>query len=450
MSFQTLVLQRLSQLNELYNSLVSNSKKIEELPAQTSLDLSSKFAVSRAGVSEHIPLELLATAFANNTYNRILSIDGEIDVTGTDITVPPISWEIDLTTYTKATDSVFSLTLCAAGLTRIDIIVVNDSGNVVHVAGAESGGVAVRPAIPANSVLVTQINVTDSAVGTPEDPLIGEAFVKKSFAQPYAFDETGTDVEIALDPLGREEIRLTNASLESIKGFNLSLITVNPSAEQPYIGKRYRIRNITGVDITLKHNDLTAGLIFLARNSADVVIPNNEELEVIYAGGGFAEGFRSWSSGGSNVILFDANIPQLTGTTDTTKIKDCVVPANTIPENCMLRLTWQVMWNKSTNYKFFYSTLNSINVNLGIIVNYIATNTNNTSFEIQEIQRNCVVKNGNLYVVKNSNLRSGYTTSLAEINSIDVTQDNTFNIWGKLNDGADNLDVLGFAIEKLS
>lgn len=303
MSFETIVLQKLAQLNNLYNSLVSNSKNIEELPAQTTLDLSSKVAVSRGGVSEHLPLQLLANSLQNSSYNRVVSIDGDITVTSNTVTVPATSVEFNGVIFTKSssTDLLTPYT-SDVDLEREDWIVFNTiSSSVVRVAGNETAGIVVPPNLPSDSVFITRFRVTNTTIEAPEEVLIGTSFVKKSFSYPFLFDQSGTDKVIPLDPNGFSEIRLTNSSLTSVSGFDLTLITGNAGAELPYPGKVYIIINLTGNPVTLKHNDGTADILFLAKSGADLVIPNNERLAVVY-GGAMEEAFRSWSSGNDNTI----------------------------------------------------------------------------------------------------------------------------------------------------
>lgn len=458
MSFQTLVLEKLAQLNSAYNSLLSNSKKIEELPAQTSLDLTSKFAVSRGGVSEHIPLQLLATALANNTFNGVVSIDGDITVAGNDVTIPAITVSFQDTFYTKATTTVINTPFTTAvDLEREDWLVFNTvSGNVERVEGDETAGVVVPPSLPANCVFIAPLSITDTTVGVAEQPFIGEAFIKKSFAQPFLFNGSGTDVEIPLDPLGREEIRLTNAGLESVKGFNLSLITGVPSAEVPFIGKEYTIRNLTGVDVTIKNNDITAGLIFLARNNSDVVIPDNEDLIIKYGGGGFYEYLRSWNnSSNSNYRTFffqnNGDIPDLTGVTGATKLGDVIVPANFLPLNGFVRMTLTIRLNNATSTnKFVYLTGNSNNTNFKRIINYDAFGNDVNNRTGGRWMRNMEIRNGVLRAFSSAN----YTTDFTDYEhptpdniTIDVTQPYPLNVWGSLTDASDTFIFSSLLIE---
>lgn len=333
MSFQTLVLEKLAQLTSLVNSIQSNSKKIEELPAQTILDLSSKVAVSRAGTTEQIDLQLLATSLQNNTYNRIVSIDGDISVSGNNVTVPPITVEFENSIYTKATNTILSVPFAATGSTRIDIIVYDTVANdVVLVSGNETEGLAVRPPIPANSILITQINVTDSELGEPDDPLIGEAFVKKSFAQTSVDSiTTGADASVPIPANGSSCIRLGNASLTSVACLNLSAIIGNSNAEVPYPGKIFEIMNGTGSDVEIKHAT-GADIQFNTKDGNSIVIPNNESLFVKYDPDGLLELFRSWSTSlDSNYSKLISNIAISSGNTNWWNIGNAANGASGLP-----------------------------------------------------------------------------------------------------------------------
>lgn len=59
MSFQKLVTERLAAITELVNSISNSAKKIEELPKQDPLVMTSKIHVSREGKSEHLDISTI-------------------------------------------------------------------------------------------------------------------------------------------------------------------------------------------------------------------------------------------------------------------------------------------------------------------------------------------------------------------------------------------------------
>lgn len=202
-------------------------------------------------------------------------------------------WEINSLIFQNTTTFDYTPAAATTGYKRIDIAVLNTNNEIEFLAGTESNTIALRPTIPLNNLLLTQWNIDGATIEDSETPLVGSDYVKKSFAQAFAFNGTGADNVIPLDPLGRSEIRLLGTGLTSISGFDLSLITGNASAEVPYIGKIYMLVNLTGADVTLKHSDGSADILFLAKESTDLVIPNGERLTMIY-GVDFEEAFRSW------------------------------------------------------------------------------------------------------------------------------------------------------------
>ena len=129
-----------------------------------------------------------------------------------------------------------------------------------------------------------------------------EDYVKKDFAQGYAYPDTGSGVVLPLRPEGFSNIVLTGSGLLSVEGFNLSLITGVPGAQIPYAGKPLRIYNSTGADVTLVHNG-TGPIPFIFRSGADIVIPTGEYLYLDYDISGVVDTLKSWSDGGGGSSL---------------------------------------------------------------------------------------------------------------------------------------------------
>lgn len=412
-------------------------------------------------------------------------------------------WMINSQNYENTTTFDYTPDPATTDFKRIDVAVLNQNNEIEFLAGTESDTIALRPTIPVNNLLLTQWNINGSSIEDSVDPLIGDVFVKKSFAQPYIFNGTGSNQEIPLDALGRTEIRLNNSSLVSVKGFNLSLITGNSSAEVPYIGKEYVIRNITGVDITILHNDLSAGLLFLSKDGSNVLIPNGESLTIKYGGGGFYEGLRSWLNAtslvdtnfqvvtslpttgietnklyklpdgsfnwhnGTNwntlggggvsqypkVIVFnnnsDGSILPLTGTTATTIIASFTIPANTIPANCELRLNVKMKCSGTAGQKYYYS--NWDNTNVSVKPFSPLTSFSNTTNQNINVLKTMLIRDGDAYTHSVTNQYEDYLWDTANNTFLfDVTVDNTLNIWGRLVNSADTLEFDSLILEVLA
>lgn len=179
MSFQTFVTERLTAITAMLNAISTNAKKIDDLPVQSNLDPSSKIHVSRSGNSESLTVQKIIDAINSNTYDQLLSI-GEITLVDNIISIPADARaQINQINYNTVAITTIPIPYAATGLTRTDILVFNTSNLIVRVPGTETAGIAVRPNIPINTVLVTEINVTELAVSSPSAPEIGDALAKK-------------------------------------------------------------------------------------------------------------------------------------------------------------------------------------------------------------------------------------------------------------------------------
>jgi len=197
MSFQSFVTERLAAITGMLNAIGTNAKKIDELPVQSNLDPASKIHVSRGGNSESLEVQEIINSINNNTYNQLLSI-GEITLVDNVVTIPADARaQISQINYNTVAITTIPIPYAAAGLTRTDILVFNTSSLIVRVPGTETAGIAVRPNIPINTVLVTEINVTELAIGDPTPPVTLEALTTKLDKDGYTGTAKDLDLRIA-------------------------------------------------------------------------------------------------------------------------------------------------------------------------------------------------------------------------------------------------------------
>lgn len=206
-------------------------------------------------------------------------------------------WNINGVRYTNPVLFEDSIELCSSGKVRMDRMVLDTNNSFFRVVGDEYDSNPVPQSKPINTLDYTFIPVSDTEVGTPTPPLLGANFVKKTDSKVTFFTRDGSNVVIPFDPNGYSEIRLTNPGLVSVSGMDLSLITGNPSAENPYTGKSFHFVNLTGNNIVFKQLDvLIAEYPFLNKLGIDLVFPNGEKIEVKFDAGGLYEFDISWKS----------------------------------------------------------------------------------------------------------------------------------------------------------
>ena len=191
MSFQTFVTERLAAITAQLNGIGTNAKKIFELPVQSTLDPASKIHVSKGGTSESLEIQKIIDAITEKNYSQLLSI-GEITVSGLNVNVPSAAmWVYEGIIYQTTAITTIPETLCAAGYLRKDILVANQSNQIVLVKGAESETIRIKPNIPIGTVFVTEIDVDDAVIGTPSTPIVGDNFISKVSQSPRRSYDSG-------------------------------------------------------------------------------------------------------------------------------------------------------------------------------------------------------------------------------------------------------------------
>lgn len=176
MSFQSFVTEKLQSIINRLNAIDSNSRKIDDLPVQNNLDLSSKIHVSRGGISESIELQTLINNISSSNFNQIITI-GTITLTDNTVTIPAgAQWKINGFYYGIDDDVNIVIPYASTGFNRIDILVANALNEIVLIQGVESEDIAIRPNIPIDTILVTQLTVNDGGI-IVDPPVIQGFFV---------------------------------------------------------------------------------------------------------------------------------------------------------------------------------------------------------------------------------------------------------------------------------
>ncbi|HEX8576988.1 MAG TPA: hypothetical protein VF677_11905 [Flavobacterium sp.] len=277
MSFQTFVTQRLAAITAMINAIATNAKKIDELPEQSDLNPASKLHVSRDGISESLEVEKIISAINSGLFDTILYL-GDITLDGNVVTVPAgARWKIGNINYGNTSDIERTVPFCAIGLTRIDILVANTSNDIILIRGQETASISIRPNTPPNTVLVTEMSVTERTVGTPANPVLGGPFVRKS--EKYFAD---------INAPGQNSVRLYGeSSYFMISDFyapfgNLEYLIDYMTST--YVGKSYVFYNNQATNLTIVHNP--SGTVanrkyFIFPNNQNFILKPGEQVEFI-------------------------------------------------------------------------------------------------------------------------------------------------------------------------
>lgn len=274
MSFQTFVTERLAAITALINAISTNAKKIDELPVQETLSTSSKFHVSKGGISESLEISKLIDAISSGTFDQILSV-GEITVTGNVVAIPSDAQaSIGGVVYVTVSETNIVIPYTSTDLSRIDILVFTTDNEIVLIQGIETAGLAIRPNVPLNTVLVTQINVTDASIGTPAEPIIGTTYKTK-------LENSKSNFSLGSFEYVSSNEKAYYSILNQTTGF-LKAVSINGANNFMYNGKEFVFDNLTGSPLVFKHLDTT--LIgsqyrrFYFSNSEDFVLQDKEKI----------------------------------------------------------------------------------------------------------------------------------------------------------------------------
>lgn len=268
MSFQTFVTERLTAITAQLNAIVTNAKKIEELPIQDILDVNSKIHVSKAGVSQSLTVKKIIDS-VSNTFNNQLIFFGEITILNNTLTIPaPAQWKINNIIYTTTDSTIIPIEFSAIGFIRTDILVANTLGEIVLITGNETSGIAIRPNIPNDTILVTEINVTEEVLSTDGPPINTDLVNYRQKLEKQ---------EIFIDGQGETTVpELISASYRIMSGFT-SITGIVKNLNFNYLGREFTFVNFQATPITIVHGAQADGVLnFDLLSATDIILTKGQ------------------------------------------------------------------------------------------------------------------------------------------------------------------------------
>lgn len=199
-------------------------------------------------------------------------------------------WNINGVEYTNPADVIINIPLAATGMQRWDRIVLNTSNLFERVPGPELETNPPVPSLPDDTLDYTLFLVTDSTVGDPSPPIVGDIYKKKIENIRWKSNQSGSDVVIDFRPEGYFNYSVINSGLISVAGFSTDLLTTSIAEGQDIL-----FENQTGNAIGLKN--MFAGISTPFNLGADLVVPNDGKIWFRYRNGKLELIMKSWSEG---------------------------------------------------------------------------------------------------------------------------------------------------------
>jgi hypothetical protein len=242
-------------MQEIYKGAAANDKT--GTPARTAAQIiNDNFAYLDAKITRKDSI-VVSTGYAGTPEDKIMNIYWE--------------WIIDAIDYTNPAPVPLNFPYAASGKMRLDMIALTTSNTAIRIAGPESDSNPVSAPLPDNMIQAGIVLVTDSEVGDPSSPIIGDTFVKKLESQDVIVNYGATTVI--------EQINLTDErSSISLIGSVTDVKSVQVSGLYIRMGKPHFVKNRTGHDVKLWHLEGTGNIKYFFPNGLDLIVKPNEVI----------------------------------------------------------------------------------------------------------------------------------------------------------------------------
>ena len=205
-------------------------------------------------------------------YDHLIYIE-ELIVEENTITIPlGAIWIIENVLHSSDEAIAIDIPQTSEGMSRIDLIVANNSDNFELIQGAESDTVLVPPVLPAGTVLVTQITINSSEILATTPAVLSSYFITKLEKFKILNTEAG---EIDLHFMDQRAVVWLTGTVTAINSVEVTHV---------YGGKKFAIRNDQETPVTIKHlsEDGEQPTLFKFPDEQDFILKPREIIEFLF------------------------------------------------------------------------------------------------------------------------------------------------------------------------
>lgn len=162
----TVIINRLNQLTAFINLMITNSKKIPELPEETTGDKLIATYNTTSNETEQMNLtDLLSLIYESS--NRMLTYGSKSNVGNLFTFGVGYTWIYNGINYANTDEIEITIDDADDGFYRSDIIVADTNNQLIKVVGFESDTFSVPPVAPPGTILVYTISIFGDTIGPP-------------------------------------------------------------------------------------------------------------------------------------------------------------------------------------------------------------------------------------------------------------------------------------------
>lgn len=211
------------------------------------------------------------------------------------------TWRINDMVFTNSADFDSVIAPASEGYQRFDIVVARANNLFNRITGVETllDSPASVPTLPANTILVSTIYVTEDTFDF-DNPIIGNVWVTK---ESYSANTVASTIPIDNLPRSQKATYVVKLCPE-IRG--IANASTAPTNDSNYSYQEYRIVNVSGSNVTLKHLHANGEIKFYFPNDSDYTLPNMACAKFTHYGGDsgrmiFIGAIGSGSGGSQNI-----------------------------------------------------------------------------------------------------------------------------------------------------
>jgi len=270
------ILQLLSAINIRLNLWESNAKKTEELPALSEIDPEGLIRVSIDGESKKMPVGMILNAFPDALPDAILVAGSMVlDEEERTYLIDGFSWRKNEVTHTPAPYTTSEIPEEAPTYSRLYYVLGDATGAYIITSGDPYLEIPVIPTPIPNTIYLTQFTVNGTAIGEPEEPIIGSDDYKKIYLAEQRITEEILEYTLPTD--GRTNFIFT------VGGFDMEGFTIPSGHEHLFTGKLFFLYNLSEDPITLKHNTGTAEILYNFSDETNYVLAPKTKAQFQYS-----------------------------------------------------------------------------------------------------------------------------------------------------------------------